>query len=288
MRHHLSTKDIRGYMVVWIKEELMPAIERACMEWLDNDVMPHVHWEAVKMGFQSDVMYKPTGPRQPSQPPPPHLMERALKRGRSGSGMASGSGSGSADGHGGGSGMKVEPESHMDTKKQRFMPPSSKAPSEIMEPMSEPQIFKPPEPMAEAQDVKPFEPLRHTAMAVKEEEEEDKEDDADKEDKEDDADKEEEDLETMRQEEADKVREAEEEEEDNTMDQDGHEGRDDHGGNDDQEPEHGELMSEEAFLQAQVECFALARNDVKDCLKRRIKNVYPPAFSSRSDATGLE
>ena len=100
----------------------------------------------------------------------------------------------------------------------------------------------------------------------------------------------------MQQEEADKVREAEEEEEDheeeedNTMDQDGHEGRDDQGGNDDQEPEHGEqeLTSEEARVQAEVECFALARRDVRDCLKRRIKHVYPPAFSSRSDAAGLE
>ena len=51
MRQELSCQDVRRYMCVWIKQELMPAIERACMEWLDNDVMPHVHWEALKMGF---------------------------------------------------------------------------------------------------------------------------------------------------------------------------------------------------------------------------------------------
>ena len=82
MRQELSCQDVRRYMSVWIKQELMPAIERACMEWLDNDVMPHVHWEALMMGFLSDVMYKPEScPRPPSQPPPPHLPMRGRKRG---------------------------------------------------------------------------------------------------------------------------------------------------------------------------------------------------------------
>ena len=302
MCQELSCKDIRRYMCVWIKQELIPAIERAAMEWVDNDVMPHVHWEALKKGFQSDIMYKPKRPRQPSHAPPSHLLERALKKPcsgmHSGSGMASGSGSGSAGGHGSCSGMTVEPESHMDTKKHKFMPPSAKAPSKIIapEPMSQPQIFKPPEPMTEAQDVKPFEPLRHTAMDVKEEEE-DKEDDADMDVKEDKVaeqditkaiDKDFEDFlwkEVEEEEEAEEEEEDREEEEDKTMDKDGHEG------NDDQESEHGELeltSEERERVQAEVECFALARTDVKDCLKRRIKRVYPPAFSSRSDADGLE
>ena len=112
---------------------------------------------------------------------------------------------------------------------------------------------------------------------------------------------EDEELEMWLQEEADKVagkvREAEEEEEDReeeedkTMDKDGHEGNGDQVGNDDQESEHGELeltSEERERVQAEVECFALARQDVKDCLKRRLKMVYPPAFSSRSDADGLE
>ena len=34
MRQELSCKDIRRYMCVWIKQELIPAIERAAMEWL--------------------------------------------------------------------------------------------------------------------------------------------------------------------------------------------------------------------------------------------------------------
>jgi len=328
MRQELSCKDIRRYMSVWIKQELMPAIERAAMEWLDNDVMPHVHWEALQKGFQSDIMYKPKRPRQPSDAPPPHLLERALKKPcsgmDSGSGMASGSGSGSAGGHGSCSGMTVEPESHMDTKKHKFMPPSAKAPSKIIapEPMGQPKIFTPPETMTEAQDVKPFEPLRHTALDVKEEEG-DKKDDADmdvkkdkvaeqdinkaidkdfeeflwKEVEEEEEAEEEEELEKVRQQEADKVREAEEEEEDReeeedkTMDRDGHEGNGDQVGNDDQEPEHGELeltSEEQDRVQAEVECFALARRDVKDCLKRRINMVFPPGLSSRSDADGLE
>ena len=340
MRQELSCKYIRRYMCVWIKQELMPAIERAAMEWLDNDVMPHVHWEALQKGFQSDIMYKPKRPRQPSDAPPPHLLERALKKPcsgmDSGSGMASGSGSGSAGGHGSCSGMTVEPESHMDTKNHKFMPPSAKAPSKIIapEPMGQPKIFTPPETMTEAQDVKPFEPLRHTALDVKEEEG-DKKDDADMDVKKDkvaeqdinkaidkdfeeflwkDVEEEEEAEEEggerdwsedernwqaleVRQQEADKVREAEEEEEDReeeedkTMDRDGHEGNGDQVGNDDQEPEHGELeltSEERERVQAEVECFALARRDVKDCLKRRIKMVYPPGFSSRSDADGLE
>ena len=297
MRQELSCQDVRRYMSVWIKQELMPAIERACMEWLDNDVMPHVHWEALKMGFQSDLMYKVKRPRQPDHAPPPHLLEQALKKRRSGmdsgSNMASGSGSGSAGGHGSCSGMTVEPESHMGTKKQRHLPLSAKAPSKIIapEPMGEPKTFKPPEPMGDAQDVKPFEPLRHTAMDCKEEEE-DKEDDADKV-----AEQNVDRAEQLRQEEADKVREAEEEEEDReeeedkTMDKDGHEGNGDQMGNDDQEPEHGELeftSEEQERVQAEVECYTLARKDIRDCLTRRIKMVYPPSFSSRSDADGLE
>ena len=66
----------------------MPAIEHECMEWLDNDVMPQVHLEAMKMGFHADVMYKPeSGPPKEPCPPmgaptsPPHASseERACK-----------------------------------------------------------------------------------------------------------------------------------------------------------------------------------------------------------------
>ena len=84
---------------------------------------------------------------------------------------------------------------------------------------------------------------------------------------------------------------------DKTMDKDSHEGKGDQVGKDGQEPEEGKLEhgepeartpqeitseQESARVQAQVECFALARTDGRECLKRRIKEVYPPAFSSSS------
>ena len=81
------------------------------------------------------------------------------------------------------------------------------------------------------------------------------------------------------------------------MDKDGHEGKGDQVGKDGQEPdegkpEHGEpeartpqeITSEQesARVQAQVECYALARGDIKEGLKRRVKRAYPPALSSSS------
>ena len=84
---------------------------------------------------------------------------------------------------------------------------------------------------------------------------------------------------------------------DKTMDKDGHEGKGDQVGKDGQEPEEGkpehgepeartpqEITSEQesARVQAQVECYALARREVVEGLKKMIKRAYPPALSSRS------
>ena len=81
---------------------------------------------------------------------------------------------------------------------------------------------------------------------------------------------------------------------DNTMDKDGHEGKGDQVGKDGQEPEEGnpedgepeactpeEVKSEQdsARLQATVECYALARTEVVEQLKKMINIAYPPALS---------
>ena len=69
----------------------MPCIESACVEWLDKDLMPQVHLEALKVGFRAPNMVKVPMPCQPKEPPPAHLMraaKRGHERGSSDSGMA--------------------------------------------------------------------------------------------------------------------------------------------------------------------------------------------------------
>ena len=152
-----------------------------------------------------------------------------------------------------------------------------------------PNIFEPPEPMTKPQpDNQDKEDKQHDITAEnapRQTATDDKAEDHKVEDRKEDKDE---------TEDADKVAEQDM---DKTMDKDGHEGKGGQVGKDGQEPEegkpeHGEpeartpqdITSEQesARVQSQVECYALARRDIVEGLKKRMKRAYPPAFSSSS------